>query len=140
MSTRAEFLGGGAAALVAAAPAPAPSSVAIAYQPGMGYAAFIVMQKVGLLAKQFPNTPLTWRELSNGDTIRDGVVSNTIQIGAVGTAPFLIGLDRGIPWKILCDCSNYDFWLVTMDPNIKTIKDLKPGDKIATPSPDAINT
>jgi len=140
MITRGGFLSGSAATLVAAAPPAAPASVMTAYQPGMGYAPFIVMQKRGRLAAQFPTTQFSWRELSNGDAIRDGVISNTIQIGVVGTAPFLIGWDRGIPWKILCDANNFDFWLVTMDPNIKSIKDLKPGDKIATPSPDAINT
>lgn len=110
-----------------------------AYQPGLGYTPFIVMQKTGNLAKLFPNTQFAWRELSNGAAIRDGIVSNTIQLGAVGTAPFLIGWDRGVPWKILCDANNYDFWLVVMDANIKSIKDLRPGDKIASPSPDSIN-
>jgi NitT/TauT family transport system substrate-binding protein len=98
------------------------------------------MEKLARLAKQFPTTQLSWHELSNGDAIRDGIISNTVQFGAVGIAPFLIGWDRGIPWKIVSDCNNYDFWLVVMDPNIKSIKDLKPGDKIASPSPDAINT
>jgi NitT/TauT family transport system substrate-binding protein len=139
MITRGGFLSGSAAALVAAGETPA-SSVATAYQPGLGYASVIVMDKLGHLAKQFPSTQLSWHELSNGDAIRDGIISNTIQFGAVGTAPFLIGWDRGVPWKILCDCNNFDFWLVVMDPNIKSIKDLKPGDKIASPSPDAINT
>ncbi len=139
MITRGGFLSGSAATLVAAGES-APSSVLTGYQPGLGYATVIVMEKLGRLAKQFPNTQLSWHELSNGDAIRDGIISNTVQFGAVGTAPFLIGWDRGIPWKIVSDCNNYDFWLVVMDPNIKSIKDLKPGDKIASPSPDAINT
>jgi NitT/TauT family transport system substrate-binding protein len=117
----------------------APASVTIVYQPGLGYMPFIVMQKTGSLAKAFPTTQLSWKVLSNGAVIRDGFVSNTIQIGAVGSAPFLIGWDRGVPWKILCTAVSYDFWLVVTDPNIKSIKDLKPGDKIASPSPDSIN-
>lgn len=110
------------------------------YQPGLGYTPFIMLSKSNALSSQFPETKFEWRELSNGAVIRDGFVSNTIQIGAVGSAPFLIGWDRGVPWKILCDSNNFDFWVVTMDPRIKSVKDLKPGDKIATPSPDAINS
>ena len=116
-----------------------PASATIVYQPGLGYMPFIVMQKTGTLAKAIPTTQLSWKVLSNGAAIRDGLISNTIQIGAVGSAPFLIGWDRGVPWKILCTAVNYDFWLVVMDPKIKSIKDLKPGDKIASPAPDSIN-
>ena len=116
-----------------------PATAAIVYQPGLGYTPFIVMQKTGTLAKAFPTTKLSWRELSNGAVIREGFISDTIQIGAVGSAPFLIGWDRGVPWKILCTAVNYDFWLVVTDPSIKSIKDLKPGDKIASPAPDSIN-
>jgi len=139
MITRGGFLSGSAATFVAAGES-VPSSVTTAYQPGLGYASVIVMEKLGRLAKQFPTTQLSFHELSNGDAIRDGIISNTVQFGAVGIAPFLIGWDRGVPWKIVSDCNNYDFWLVVMDPNIKSIKDLRPGDKIASPSPDAINT
>ena len=139
MITRGDFLSGSAAMLVAAGESP-PSSVTTAYQPGLGYSTVIVMDKLGHLAKQFPSTQLSWRELSNGDAIRDGIISNTVQVGAVGTAPFLIGWDRGIPWKIVSDSTTTTSGLVVMDPNIKSIKDLKPGDKIASPSPDAINT
>ena len=145
MTRRAAFLSGASAAALALASAgtagaeTAPASVMSAYQPGLGYTPFIVMQKTGILAKDFPTSQLAWKELSNGAVIRDGIVSNTIQLGAVGTAPFLIGWDRGVPWKILCDSNNYDFWLVVTDPNVKSIKDLKPGDKIASPAPDSIN-
>lgn len=147
MSTRARFIHGASGAAFACAAhvkpvraAGAPQSVMSAYQPGLGYTPFIMLQKETALPGQFPQTQFAWRELSNGAVIRDGIVSNTIQIGAVGTAPFLIGWDRGVPWKILCDSNNFDFWLVVMDPRIQSLRDLKPGDKIATPSPDAINS
>lgn len=145
MTTRGRFLAASAAfacapGVDAAGAASGPASVTSTYQPGLGYTPLIMLSKSAALPSQFPETKFEWRELSNGAVIRDGFVSNTIQIGAVGSAPFLIGWDRGVPWKILCDSNNFDFWLVTMDPNVRSIKDLKPGDKIATPSPDAINS
>src|SRR5579872_3587588 len=146
MMRRAHFIGlASASALLVGARTAAhaessPASATIVYQPGLGYMPFIVMQKTGTLAKALPTTQLSWKVLSNGAAIRDGLISNTIQIGAVGSAPFLIGWDRGVPWKILCVAVNYDFWLVVMDPAIKSLKDLRPGDKIATPAPDAINS
>lgn len=144
MITRRRLLAGTAALAGAATLQPArgasATDVTSVYQPGMGYMPFIELEKNSALAGEFPGTHFAWRVLSNGAVIRDGFVSNTIQIGAVGSAPFLIGWDRGVPWKIVCVAVNYDFWLVVMDPRIKSLKDLKPGDKIATPSPDAINS
>ncbi|MGH7685082.1 MAG: ABC transporter substrate-binding protein, partial [Vulcanimicrobiaceae bacterium] len=144
MIARRRFLAGASALAYAGNLRPAfaatVSEVTSVYQPGMGYMPFIELEKNSALAGEFPNTHFAWRVLSNGAVIRDGFVSNTIQIGAVGSAPFLIGWDRGVPWKILCVAVNYDFWLVVMDPRIKSLKDLRPGDKIATPSPDAINS
>ena len=115
-----------------------PDSVALAYQPGIGYLPFVVLQKIGSLGKQYPSTKFEWHELSNGATIRDGFLSNTIQIGAPGSAPFLVGWDKGVPWKVLCTSNYLDHWLVAMDPSYKTLRDFKPGDKIAMPGPDSI--
>ncbi len=124
----------------ARAAADAPDAVTIAYQPGVGYMPFVVLQKQGLLAKAFPNTKFDWRELASGSAIRDGVISNSIQIGAPGTSPFLIGWDKGVPWKILCAANFLDHWLVAMDPAYKTLRDFKPGDKIGMPAPDSIQS
>ena len=146
MIKRHTFLALGAslcASAIASAPAraaDAPDAVTIAYQPGVGYTPFVVLQKQGLLAKQFPSTKLEWRELASGAAIRDGVISNSIQIGAAGTSPFLIGWDKGVPWKILCSANFLDHWLVAIDPAYKTLRDFKPGDKIGMPAPDSIQS
>jgi len=116
----------------------APAHVAIAYQPGLGYAPLLIIKQNKWIEKGFPGTTVEWRELSNGATIRDGIISNTLQVGVVGTAPWLVGWARGVPWKLLACASNMDMWLNVMDPNIKSLKDLKPGDQIALPAPDSI--
>ena len=88
--------------------------------------------------KRLSGTTVEWRELGNGATIRDGIISNTLQVGVVGTAPWLVGWARGVPWKLLACASNADLWLNVMDPNIKSLKDIKPGEQIALPAPDSI--
>ncbi|HEY1729075.1 MAG TPA: ABC transporter substrate-binding protein [Candidatus Baltobacteraceae bacterium] len=116
----------------------APAHVAIAYQPGLGYAPLLIIKQNKWIEKDFPGTTVEWRELSNGATIRDGIISNTLQVGVVGTAPWIVGWARGVPWKLLACASNMDMWLNVMDPNIKSLKDLKAGDQIALPAPDSI--
>lgn len=116
----------------------APSHIAIAYQPGLGYAPLLIMKQTKWIEKDFPGTAVEWRELGNGATIRDGIISDTLQVGVVGTAPWLVGWARGVPWKLLACASNMDLWLDVMDPSIKSLKDIKPGQQIALPAPDSI--
>lgn len=116
----------------------APDKVTIAYQPGLGYASLIIIKQQKTLEKQFPNTTFEWKVLSSGSAIRDGIIANQIQVGAMGIAPFLLGWDRGVGWKLLSGLNRQDLWLVVKDPNIKSLKDFKPGQKIGVPAPDSI--
>lgn len=115
-----------------------PEKVTIAYQPGLGYASLIVVKQQKTLEKQFPSTKIEWKILASGSAIRDGVIANQIQVGAMGIAPFLLGWDRGVGWKLLASLNQQDLWLVVKDPNIKSLKDFKPGMKIGLPAPDSI--
>lgn len=121
-----------------ASAAEAPASIAIAYQYGYAYAPLIIMKEQRTLEQRFPGTSFAWRVFANGSAIRDGIVANQIQIGAGGTAPFLIGWDKGVGWRLLGSLCDIDLWLVARDPSIKTLKDLRPGMKIGLPAPDSI--
>ncbi|MGH7661751.1 MAG: ABC transporter substrate-binding protein [Vulcanimicrobiaceae bacterium] len=116
----------------------APSGVTIVYQFGYAYAPLIVMKQQRVLEREFPGTSFSWHTLASGSAIRDGMIANQVQIGAGGVAPFLIGWDRGVGWKLLGSLCDIDMWLVTRDPSIKSLKDLKPGMKIGMPAPDSI--
>lgn len=115
-----------------------PDKVTIAYQPGLGYSSLIIVKQQKTLEKQFPKTKLEWKTLASGSAIRDGVIANQIQAGAMGIAPFLLGWERGVGWKLLTSLNQQDLWLVVKDPNIKSLKDFKPGMKIGLPAPDSI--
>ena len=118
----------------------APSSVTIAYQPGIGYANLIVMKQSGALEKRFPGTTFDWRVLASGSAIRDGMIANQIQIGAGGVAPFLIGWDRGVGYRLIGSLNEMSLWLVTKLPKVKTLKDLSTSAKIGVPAPDSIQS
>jgi ABC-type nitrate/sulfonate/bicarbonate transport system substrate-binding protein len=66
---------GGGKTTAAGGAAKAPSHVTIAYQPGIAYAPLIVIKHDGTLEKQFPDTTVTWKVLSSGAAVRDGIVS-----------------------------------------------------------------
>jgi len=117
--------GGGQAAV--------PEKIVIAYQPGMGYAPLIIMKHQRTLEKRYPSLQVEYRVLPSGTAITNGMISGQINVGAMGTGPFLVGYARGIDWKMIAPLNEADLWLMAKDPNIKTIADLK-GKRIATPT------
>jgi|SRR5581483_6919061 len=125
-----------AATAHSAAPA-APSRVTIGYQPGIGYAPLVVLKMQRTLEKQFPGTSFSWKVLSSGAAITNGVISGDIQIGAGGTGPLLVGWAQGVDWKMIAGLDWGDLWLMAKDPAIKTVADLK-GKRIAMPGPTSI--
>jgi NitT/TauT family transport system substrate-binding protein len=111
----------------------APSKITIAYQPGLGYAALILMKQQRTLERQFPGLDVDWKVLASGTPITNGVISGDIQVGAVGVGPMLVGWARGVNWKVIAPLNEGDLWLMARDPNIRTIGDLR-GKRIATPT------
>ncbi len=115
-----------------------PSSLTIAYQPGIGYGQLLIMRQEKWIETDFPGMQVAWRVLTSGDIIRDQIISGQVQIGAGGSGPFLVGWARGVGYQLVAGMNEMDLWLNTRDPNIKTVKDFKPGMKIAMPALDAI--
>ena len=118
--------------------AEAPPSVTLAMQPGIAYANLIVMKQWGVLEKRYPQTKFDWLVLSNGDAVRQGIISRQIQIGSGAGGPFLVGWDRGVGYKLIGALNLANLWLVAKDPKYKTLKDFGPGTRIGMPAPDAI--
>jgi NitT/TauT family transport system substrate-binding protein len=110
-----------------------PSKITIAYQPGLGYAPLILMKQQRVIERRYPGTQVEWKVLASGTPITNGIISGDIQIGAVGTGPFLVGWARGLEWKVIAPLNLGDLWLMARDPNIRTIGDLR-GKRIATPT------
>ena len=126
-------LGGGAQS----AAIPAPSKVTIAYQPGIGYAPLIVLRQQHTLETEFPGTTFSWKVLSSGAAITNGMISGDVQIGAGGVGPLIVAWAAGVDLKIIAPLDWGDLWLMAKDPSITSIADLK-GKRIAMPGPTSI--
>ena len=83
---------------------------------------------------------ITWRELNSGAAIRDGMLSEEIQVGAGGIGPFLVGFDSGIDWKIITGLNNMSLNVMTNDPSVSSVADLEGKGSIAMPGPDSIQS
>ena len=108
----------------------------IAGQFGLVYAPLMVARKLKIF-ERYGLKPV-WKEYGSGGAVREALVSGEVDVGFMGIPPFLIGWDKGCQWKVACGFVVIPVGLVTYDPNIKSLKDFKPDDKIAVPSPGSV--
>lgn len=116
-----------------------PDEVHITIGTGLPYAPLTMVKASGELEKAFPDTKIVWDEgVSGGAATRDGMLANKVQVGVTGIAPYLIGLDKGVPWRVLSSMGQIGISLVATDPTITTLEELdKSGKPISAPSPDS---
>ncbi len=106
----------------------------IVKQPGLGYLQLIVMRELRLLEKRLPGVELEWRQLTSGPVIRDAMVAGQLDIGSGGLAPFIQAIDKGVGWKTLGALNEMPLYLNCARPEIASLKDVKPTDRIAMPA------
>lgn len=114
------------------------SEISIAEQFGLAYAPLQIMKENKVLEKNYPNVKVNWKQLGNTAAIREAMLSNQVEVGFMAIPPFLIGLDKGMEWKIASGLSQSPVALVTNKENVKSIKDFSEKDRIALPQPGSI--
>ncbi len=136
--SRTRLAGALAVAMLCAAAFPAAAQEArelrIVKQPGLGYLQLIIMREQKLLDKRLPGVAIEWRQLTSGPVIRDAMVAGQVDIGSGGVGPFIQAIDKGLDWKALGALNEMPLYLNCARPDIKSLKDLKPTDRIAMPA------
>ncbi len=106
----------------------------IVKQPGLSYLQLIVMRELKLIEKRAPGVEIEWRQLTSGPVIRDVMVAGQMDIGSGGTGPFIQAIDKGLDWKTLGALNEMPLYLNCARADIKSLRDLKPTDRIAMPA------
>lgn len=125
----------------AAAPALAAevSELRIAMQFGIGYLPLAIMKEKKLVEKHLSAAGLTatrveWSQLGSGQPMNDALLSGSLHIASGGTAPFLILWDRtrgGLNVRAVAALCAMPMYLVTNNPNVKSIRDFTESDRIS---------
>lgn len=110
-------------------------SLRIAEQFGIAYAPLAVMKEFGYLEEELPGVTVRWIQTGGPTAIREGFVSGDIDVGFMGAAPALIGIDKGMGWRIATGISSNESALVTDKPEIHRLTDFTAKDRIAVLSP-----
>ena len=116
------------------------SEISIAQQYGVSFLPLIVMEKQGLVEKRakelgFSGINVKWTKVAGPSVMNDGLISGAIHFAAQG-APSLITLWDKTHGQIkgVSALTTYPLYLVTRNPEVKTIEDFTDKDKIAVPS------
>jgi NitT/TauT family transport system substrate-binding protein len=110
------------------------SELKITKQPGLLFAPMLLMEHHKLVEKHakdagLPDLKASWLTVMSGGANNDALLSGSVNITTSGVTNMLLlwGKTNG-------DVSGLPYKLVTRNPNIKTIKDYGPNDRIAVPT------
>lgn len=113
----------------------AAETLSVAYQYSIAYAPLIVMKEQNLIEKYYDgDVEVRWSVLNSGSAINEGMIAGEIDLGALGAAPALIGMQAGVPYKICSGISSQPYGLMTNQADIRNLSDLTDEDKIAVVS------
>ncbi|MFL5051065.1 MAG: ABC transporter substrate-binding protein [Xanthobacteraceae bacterium] len=115
--------------------------ITVAQQYGVSFLPLMLMEHHGLVEKHAMTLGIklkaNWIKVAGPSVMNDGLLSGTMHIVSQG-APSLITLwDKtrdGIGVKGMSALTTYPLYLVSRNPEVRTIKDLSEKDKIAVPS------
>lgn len=107
----------------------------IAEQFGIAYAPLNIMKELGILEKKLPGVSIEWKQFGGPTAIREGMLNGEIDFGFMGISPVLIGIDNGMDWKYATGISSNQVAIVTDRPELQSLSDFTPEDKIAILSP-----
>jgi NitT/TauT family transport system substrate-binding protein len=116
------------------------TEITITRQPGIVYLPSHVMEKMQLIEKQaaklgLKDLKVNWVNLSGGGAQTDALLSGNIDAVNTGVGNLLLLNDRtkgGV--KAIVASSALPLALISRDPSIKTLADIKPSDRIAVPT------
>jgi NitT/TauT family transport system substrate-binding protein len=130
-----------ALALSAAMPARAEGQLRIAQQFGVVYLLLNVAQDQKLIEKhgkrQGVPVNVEYLQLSGGNAVNDALLSGSIDVAGAGVGPLLTIWDRTHGRQNvrgIASLGNFPYYLVTTNPNVKTIADFSDKDRIALPA------
>lgn len=124
-----------------AAPARAEGQLRIAQQFGLVYLLLNVAQDQKLIEKhglkQGVPVQVEYVQLSGGNAANDALLSGSIDVAGAGVGPLLTIWDRTRGRQNvrgIASLGNFPYYLISTNPNVKTIADFSDKDRIALPA------
>src|SRR5437660_3825045 len=117
------------------------AEIAVAQQYGIGYLPLMLMEEKKLIEKHAKaagvDVKVGWAKFAGGNVMNDALLSGNLQFASGGVGPLvtLWARTRGnIDVRGVGALNSMPLYLVTRNPNVKTISDFRDGDRIALPA------
>jgi NitT/TauT family transport system substrate-binding protein len=130
-----------ALSLALAAPAFAEvSELRVTHQPGLAYLPLIIMEHEKLVEKEaqkhgLGDLKVSWITFNSGGASADALLSGNVDLVTSGSTNLLLLWDKtGGQVKGVAAAAAIPMLLLTRNPNVKSLKDFGPSDKIAVPT------
>ncbi|MFK3799014.1 ABC transporter substrate-binding protein [Pseudomonas sp. NPDC088444] len=130
-----------AGSLIAPQAAQAEGQLRIAEQFGVVYLLLNVARDQHLIEKHGKQAGIDikvdWTQLSGGSAVNDALLSGAVDIAGAGVGPLLTIWDRTQGRqnvKAVASLGNFPYYLVSNNPNVKSIADFSEKDRIAVPA------
>ncbi|HTS22343.1 MAG TPA: ABC transporter substrate-binding protein [Casimicrobiaceae bacterium] len=132
-----------AAALLALAPLARGemAEITVAKQYGIGYLPLMLMEEGGLIEKHAKaagiDVKVTWATFAGGGVMNDALLSGGLQFASGGVGPMVTLWSRtrgNLDVRGVAALDSMPLYLVTRNPEVKTVKDLSDKDRIGLPA------
>ena len=117
------------------------SEIKVAKQYGIGYLPLMLMEDGKLIEKHAKavgvDVSVTWATFAGGNVMNDALLSDSLQFASGGVGPLLILWSRtrgNLDVRAVGSLNSMPLYLVSRNPNVKTIKDLSDKDRIGMPA------
>ena len=129
-------------ATIVAKPAPAAESneFRVGRQPGLVYLQLIIMEEKKLIEKHaaalgLSNLNISYKIITSGGVMTEAVLSDSVDVAISGMSNMLLVWSRtNGQIKTVAGVAGVPFFILTRNPNVKSIKDFGPNDRIAVPT------
>lgn len=122
------------ATILAPANAEEGARLAIAYQYGLAYAPLVIAQTEEFIEKAYSEATgktltIEWVQLSSGADINTSIISGSIDVGFMGVGPAIIGITKGVGYRVFTNLSGQEHGLMTNDLDIQSYDDIIGSDR-----------
>lgn len=131
-----------AASVAASAPARAElAEITVAKQYGISYLPLMLMEDGNLIEKHAKaagvDVKVRWATFAGGNVMNDALLSNSLQIASGGVGPLVTLWSRTrdkLDVRGVAALNSMPLYLVSRDPQVKSVRDLSDKDRIALPA------
>src|SRR4051794_17792416 len=111
----------------------------VARQPGLVYLQAIIMEDKKLIEKHaaalgMKDLKVNWSIITSGGVMTEALLSDSIDIATTGVSNMLLAWGKTGNIKMVTGMAGVPFFMLTRNPNVKSIKDFGPNDRIAVPT------